>query len=102
MARKARIERTTSESTITVELDLDGNAASDYAMSALLEMASRTQTLTTLRLSANAIGEIGARALRLRGEQVAHACGANSSAGAGGRNGSSQWSSSRKANSAIR
>ena len=46
-----------------VELDLDGNAASDYAMSALLEMASRTQTLTTLRLSANAIGEIGARAL---------------------------------------
>lgn len=46
-----------------VELDLDGNAASDYAMSALLEMASRTQTLTTLRLSANAIGETGARAL---------------------------------------
>ncbi len=47
------------------ELDLDGNAASDDAMGALLAMATRTNALTTLRMSANAVGEAGARALAL-------------------------------------
>src|SRR5690606_27113119 len=42
------------------------------------------------------------RTLRLRGKQVAHGAGANSSAGAASNSGISQWSTSRKANSAIR
>ena len=44
------------------ELDLDGNAASDAAVGALLGMATRGMPLTSLRLSANAIGRAGASA----------------------------------------
>ena len=46
--------------------------------------------------------ELRASVKVLRGEQIVHACGTNSTAAAGCRNGSSQWSSSRNANSAIR
>ena len=45
------------------ELDLDGNAAGDAAVGALLGMATRGMPLTALRLSANCIGAPGACAL---------------------------------------
>ena len=46
-----------------VELDLDGNRAGDAGLGALLGMAARSGTLVTLRLSANNVGDDGARAL---------------------------------------
>ena len=45
------------------ELDLDGNGASDPAVGALLGMAARGMPLSSLRLSANAIGAPGACAI---------------------------------------
>ena len=45
------------------EIDLDGNAAGDAAVGALLGLATRGTPLITLRLSANAIGVVGAAAL---------------------------------------
>ena len=45
------------------ELDLDGNGASDSAVGALLGMAAGGMPLSSLRLSANAVGAQGARAI---------------------------------------
>ena len=60
MARKARIERTTSESTITVELDLDGTGASSISTGVGFydHMLTALSKHSLIDLTVDAVGDV--------------------------------------------